>query len=120
MAVSATASAFVLGLIVLGRFAYARQDYERRIDEATRQQMARFAQDALTDHLTELGNHRAYQEDFYREVSRALRHDEPLTLALIDVDEFKVINDQNGHIQGDLVLAALATLLHGGRAEDRA
>jgi diguanylate cyclase (GGDEF)-like protein len=87
---------------------------------STRLQVARFAHAALTDHLTELGNHRAYQEDFYREVSRALRHDEPLTLALIDVDEFKAINDQNGHIQGDLVLTALATLLHGGRAEDRA
>jgi len=75
---------------------------------------------ALTDHLTELGNHRAYQEDFYREVSRALRHEESLTLALIDIDEFKVVNDQNGHIHGDLVLTAVASLLHGGRVEDRA
>jgi len=120
MVVAATAATFALGLIVLGRFVYARRSYQRRIDEATRLQVARLAHAALTDHLTELGNHRAYQEDFYREVSRALRHDEPLTLALIDVDEFKAINDQNGHIQGDLVLTALATLLHGGRAEDRA
>ena len=120
MVVVEMAVAFALGLILFGLSASARRGYKQRIDEATRLQAAQLGHDALTDHLTELGNHRAYQEDFYREVSRALRHDEPLTLALIDVDEFKVINDQNGHIQGDLVLTALATLLHGSRAEDRA
>jgi diguanylate cyclase (GGDEF)-like protein len=118
--VVATPIVFALGLLLLGVFAYIMRSYRRRIDEATQVELVRLEHAALTDHLTALGNHRAYQEDYHREVSRALRHDEPLTLALIDIDEFKVINDQHGHIHGDRVLSALAALLHSARAEDRA
>jgi len=118
--VVATPVVFALGLLLLGLCAYLLSGYKRRIDEATQARLAQLGHAALTDHLTELGNHRAYQEDFYRETSRALRHGEPLALALIDVDEFKAINGQNGHVHGDLVLTAVATLLASGRVEDRA
>jgi len=59
-------------------------------------------------------------QDLLSEVSRAERHAETLTLALLDVDDFKVVNDRDGHIHGDHVLATLAHLLASLRAEDRA
>ncbi len=75
--VVATPIVFALGLLLLGVFAYIMRSYRRRIDEATQAELVRLEHAALTDHLTALGNHRAYQEDYHREVSRALRHDEP-------------------------------------------
>lgn len=94
--------------------------YQQRLDTATQAELTRLAHAALTDHLTALGNHRAFQEEFHREVMRAVRHDEPLTLALVDIDDFKVVNDHNGHVHGDRVLIALAALLRGMRVHDRA
>jgi diguanylate cyclase (GGDEF)-like protein len=74
---------------------------------------------ALTDVISGLGNHRAFQEEFTREVARATRYAQPFTLALVDLDDFKVINDQYGHSHGDQVLTRLGKLLRTCRAQDR-
>ncbi len=81
----------------------------RRMDEAV-----------FVDSLTQIGNHRAFKDDIRREMARAARHDVPLTLAMVDIDEFKLVNDRNGHLYGDQVLLELANVLRSGRAEDRA
>ncbi len=63
---------------------------------------------ARTDPLTGLGNRRAFEERVELEIQRAARFHRPLTLALLDVDEFKAINDRQGHAAGDRVLVLLA------------
>jgi len=74
---------------------------------------------ALTDPLTGLANHRAFQERLHAEVARARRHGRPLTLALIDLDHFKQINDLAGHATGDRVLGELGVRLRAAlRDED--
>jgi diguanylate cyclase (GGDEF)-like protein len=66
---------------------------------------------ASTDGLTEVYNHRTFQERLAQEVARANRYSRPLSLLMIDVDHFKVYNDTYGHPQGDIVLQDLARLL---------
>jgi diguanylate cyclase (GGDEF)-like protein len=66
---------------------------------------------ARTDPLTGLGNRRAFEERVDLEIQRAARFNRPLTLALIDVDDFKAINDRQGHAAGDRVLVLLADRL---------
>jgi diguanylate cyclase (GGDEF)-like protein/putative nucleotidyltransferase with HDIG domain len=66
---------------------------------------------ALTDPLTGLGNHRHFHERLERELRYAHERRLPLTLCLIDVDDFKRINDRFGHPAGDRVLSQLATRL---------
>ena len=67
--------------------------------------------DALRDPLTGLGNHRAFHEELDRQAAAALRYEVPLTLLLIDLDEFKAVNDKQGHAGGDRVLRGFGQLL---------
>jgi len=68
----------------------------------------RVAEQAVTDPLTGLRNRRHMAESLDREVSRALRFGHPISLIILDVDDFKKINDREGHLQGDLVLEEVA------------
>jgi two-component system cell cycle response regulator len=63
---------------------------------------------AITDGLTGLYNRRFFQEVLRLEADRATRHDLVLSLILIDLDEFKRVNDSFGHPAGDVVLAQVA------------
>jgi len=74
---------------------------------------------ARTDPKTGLLNAAAWQREADAEVARALRSDTPLGLLLVDVDYFKRVNDNHGHLVGDEVLRALATALrHQVRESD--
>jgi diguanylate cyclase (GGDEF)-like protein len=78
--------------------------------------MAKLQAMAQTDALTGLFNRRRFFERLEQEVARAQRLDIPLSLAYLDVDEFKAINDEHGHATGDQVLREVAHLLaHGER-----
>ncbi|TDK24976.1 GGDEF domain-containing protein [Luteimonas aestuarii] len=66
---------------------------------------------ATHDMLTELYNRRHFIEMADKEIARALRHQRPLALCIIDVDLFKPVNDRHGHIAGDEVLRRIAALL---------
>lgn len=114
-----TLGLYALGLPLVGAvfFAIRRMDNEEVV---RRGELARLSEAALTDALTGLGNHRAFQEELSRELSRAVRDNRPLSLAIIDVDDFKEVNDAHGHVRGDMVLAEFARLLGYLRAHDRA
>lgn len=75
---------------------------------ALRQEFDREKELARTDHLTGALNRRSFYELAGYEVDMAHRHARPLTLAYIDVDDFKAINDRLGHHAGDSLLAVLA------------
>ena len=75
---------------------------------------------ATRDSLTDLGNHGSFQDELALAVAVAARRQEPLTLALIDLDDFKFTNDRYGHRRGDEVLVEVAGTLAHGRAGDRA
>ena len=66
---------------------------------------------AHVDSLTGLANRRVFEEALAREVARATRGGEPVSLVLFDVDHFKSVNDTLGHQEGDEVLRAVATAL---------
>ena len=72
---------------------------------------------ALTDPLTGLGNHRHFHDRLERELADSRAQGYPLSLCLVDIDDFKRINDRFGHPGGDKVLAQMATnLRQGGEA----
>lgn len=79
----------------------------------------RFQELARTDPLTGCFNRRALFDWLEREVERVKRYAQPLALLLIDLDDFKSVNDRFGHLTGDAVLRELGELLrHEARAVD--
>lgn len=66
---------------------------------------------ATIDGLTGLANRRQFDRTLAREIANAGRRNEPLTLALLDVDHFKLVNDTAGHLAGDEVLRGLGDVL---------
>jgi diguanylate cyclase (GGDEF)-like protein len=69
---------------------------------------------ALTDPLTNLGNHRHFHERLQRELQAAEEKAQPLSLCLVDIDDFKRINDRFGHPAGDGVLGQVGKRLRQG------
>ncbi|MCZ2826764.1 MULTISPECIES: GGDEF domain-containing protein [unclassified Modestobacter] len=63
---------------------------------------------AATDPLTGLPNRRSWEAEAGRSLARALRSDEPLTVAVLDLDDFKAVNDRDGHGSGDRLLQQVA------------
>jgi diguanylate cyclase (GGDEF)-like protein/putative nucleotidyltransferase with HDIG domain len=80
---------------------------------------AKLAAQASTDALTGLANRRTLHERLAAEVSRAVRHERLLSVAVIDIDHFKYVNDFGGHEVGDEMLARVARCLaEHARVED--
>ncbi len=97
-----------LGLAVF--YLVGARRYSTRLNRALK--------DSATDGLTGLRNHREFHEELHRRVELARRHGRSLSLALIDLDGFKTVNDTLGHRAGDRVLAKMGLLLSDGRPED--
>ncbi len=90
---------------VLGRLAGFAELVELAIGNA--QQWDALAREAAVDDLTGLPNRRTFNDHLHREVERARRHDRPVSVAMMDLDRFKGVNDRFGHPVGDRVLTEL-------------
>ncbi|MEO8638882.1 MAG: bifunctional diguanylate cyclase/phosphodiesterase [Chloroflexota bacterium] len=101
--IGALLSAFGLAMMLIRPLTRSRADLQVRYQEAIA--------DALRDPLTGLGNHRAFQEELDSQVENATRYGVPVALVLIDLDEFKQINDSAGHAIGDQTLASFGRLV---------
>ncbi|HEX8845604.1 MAG TPA: diguanylate cyclase [Pyrinomonadaceae bacterium] len=71
-------------------------------------------EEAFTDHLTGLANRRRFERQLDREVSRTLRYNRPFCLLLLDIDNFKQVNDTYGHEAGDEAIRRLSLTLQAG------
>jgi two-component system, cell cycle response regulator len=73
--------------------------------------LAKVQQMAVTDGLTQLANRRAFDRALDKELNRAARNDGRLSVVLLDIDHFKLLNDNHGHVTGDAVLRQIAQAL---------
>ncbi len=80
-------------------------------EKALQASECRYKELSSTDELTGLFNKRHFNQHLEMEVARARRYGHPLSLMIMDIDNFKQYNDTYGHPAGDLVLAALGKLL---------
>jgi diguanylate cyclase (GGDEF)-like protein len=103
--------AFGAGLLLLGAFSSILLSLRRRVTSAHRAEIERLASAALTDSLTGLRNHRAFQEDLATDLRRQARAGDPLALIMLGVNRLKAVNDTHGHQAGDDRLRRLAAAL---------
>ena len=102
--------------IQVGRTTVLRFAYHDALDETFHENLL---SSALRDGLTKLFNKRYLMDRLDSELKFARRHDTAVGLLMIDLDHFKTVNDQHGHLAGDAVLAAFAhALLKAVRNED--
>ena len=87
------------------------EDYEARVSQLE-QQLNEVSTLAQKDPLTNALNRRGLEQAFRVESARALRYQSPLTLAMMDLDNFKQVNDRLGHVAGDRALIHFVTTVH--------
>lgn len=80
--------------------------------------MRMLEQKAQIDGLTGLWNHRYLDQRLHQEFSEAVRHGQPLSLIMCDIDRFKRLNDHYGHPFGNSVLSRVGRILSSGRGSD--
>jgi diguanylate cyclase (GGDEF)-like protein len=115
------------GVVSVGRSGKAFTQSERELFHYLAGQAARsmesvdqhetVTRESVTDELTGLSNRRAFDDALASEVERAKRFGGMLGLVLIDLDDFKTINDTHGHPQGDVVLREVARVLRESSRE---
>src|SRR5438270_5219938 len=91
---------------VLARSTYLRVPILMEYDDLKKLQI-----NAATDPLTGLYNRRLFEEQFEKELNRAVRYNQHLALIILDLHQFKEVNDRYGHPQGDLLLQTAASTL---------
>ncbi len=83
----------------------------KQAEEALRQRGKKYRELSIRDSLTKLYNSRHFFSQLKAEASRADRYNRPLSLLLLDIDNFKHYNDRYGHLEGDKVLARIGEVL---------
>jgi len=85
-----------------------------RMEKALRESEHRYQELSITDNLTKLYNSRHFYNQLATEIDRSVRYDRPISLMMLDVDNFKQYNDSFGHLEGDGVLVRLAEIIRRG------
>jgi len=83
----------------------------KRLERELKESEERYRNLSIIDDLTQLYNSRHFYNQLRAEIDRLERHDHPLTLLLLDIDDFKIFNDTYGHIEGDQVLYRLGCVI---------
>ena len=83
----------------------------KRMEEALRDSEKRYRELSIVDDLTQLYNSRHFYFQLKIELDRSNRYGQPLTLLLLDLDNFKAFNDAYGHVEGDQVLRKLGQVV---------
>ena len=94
--------------IQVGRSTILRFAFQDALDESFHENLL---SSALRDGLTKLFNKRYLMDRLDSELKFAMRHDTALSLLMLDIDHFKLVNDTHGHLAGDAVLVQLASVL---------
>lgn len=84
---------------------------ERALIAQRREMEARLRELTITDDLTKLYNMRHFYGQLQLEIDRAMRYENPMSLLLLDVDQFKQFNDTYGHLEGDKILIKLGDVI---------
>ena len=102
--------------ISIGATTILRFTYQDQVDEHYQKKLF---ESALRDGLTSTFNRRYFVDRLQSEIRFAVRHEKTLALLFVDIDYFKKINDEHGHLAGDHVLAGVARVMTSTiRAED--
>jgi len=102
--------------VSIGATTILRFTYQDQVDEHYHKKLF---ESSLRDGLTSTFNRRYFVDRLHTEIRFAVRHEKSLALLFIDIDHFKKINDQYGHVAGDEVLAGVARVMTATvRAED--
>lgn len=99
---------WAFGFVLMALMTYVRG---QRVRFTEQQQQA--DELARVDELTGLKNRRAFQEELEAEIARTRRAGASLSVAVLDIDDFKQVNDDHGHLEGDGCLQSVAAALSG-------
>lgn len=84
---------------------------QRCAEAALKRNEERYRQLSITDNLTGLFNSRHFYDELKAEIARSIRYNHLLSLMIVDVDNFKQVNDAYGHLEGDRMLESLAEVI---------
>jgi diguanylate cyclase len=98
-------------------------EYRKRLDLANtriarqKEEMEKLTADAASDFLTRAANRRHFDKRLSEELARFKRNEQPFSLIILDIDYFKRINDTFGHVAGDRILRAVASIINDIKRE---